>query len=748
MEKRRPQLDSLTLHQVRWLLGGLLALLAAWTVFYMDVEATGLLALTTILVPVVTWRPVLASKLPSWAHMLAFPVIVLLFAADFYQTREPLPVMIRLGLLLLLYRGVTLRTRREDMQLILLCLFLVVVAGVLTVSMVFVLQILLFTGCALALMLAITLSTAAAEENPGDAKAKADGRPAWVKVDWGVTLGRLRAVIDWRVLALGSVLFSGVVALSALLFLMIPRFELGTNFFMDYMLSGRSKSGFSETVSFGDVVDIQQDRSLALSVDVSDPGRVPLVPYWRMLILDEYTQNGFMMSPGLSAELRSSDVETTQHRGSAPASTDAPVWTFYLEAGVSRYLPLLGAYTQITLPSPQTLRTNRTQQIVALSKDPVKMTAYRVEGMLPGSRIEDPEMVNRVAEWKASGRTRERPEERYDMEDYSPLPPAYLGLFIMADDLAKLRGWVEEIGAPKDGDHEGFVTRACAWLERRHGYSLSMSLPQGEGDVLVRWMDSPEPGHCEMFAGSLVLLCRAAGIPARVTIGFKGGVWNETSGSITVTNADAHAWCEVFDGKRHWVRADPTPGAGGLGPREQTAPQVGANGAPRLETDSGWAARWNSLRVFWYRRIVSFDQQSQLDMVRSAGRAAESYAKRLIKELDQRLKSLAEWVATPWSLGRVGWAAGALAAGGLLVWGWRKLHLVAWWRALRGGDPVRREAGRWLRRLDAKGLPGDHAVRAELLRLRYGRKATWAPSTRIFKAARTALRDWSRRRRG
>ncbi|MFH1497914.1 MAG: transglutaminaseTgpA domain-containing protein [Verrucomicrobiota bacterium] len=748
MEKRRPQLDSQTLHQVRWLLGGLLALLAAWTVFYMDVNATGLLALTTILVPVVTWRPVLASKLPSWAHMLAFPVIVLLFAADFYQTREPLPVMIRLGLLLLLYRGVTLRTRREDMQLILLCLFLVVVAGVLTVSLVFVLQILLFTACALALLLAITLSNAAAADEAAAGAAKTEGPPAWVRVDWGATLGRLRAVVDWRVLAMGSVLFAGVVGLSALLFLMIPRFELGTNFFLDHMLSGRSKSGFSETVTFGSVVDIQQDRSLALSVDVTDPGQVPAVPYWRMLVLDEYMQGGFMMSPGLSAEIKASEVEATRHRGIAPTNPSAPVWTFYLEGGVSRYLPLVGPYSQITLPSPQTLRINRTQLLVALPKDPSKMTPYRVEGMLPTARIEDADMAARVAAWKASPPEPRRRYERYAMEDESPAPPSYLGLDLPPGELAKLDAWVAEIGRPVDGDHEGFVRRACAWLERRHGYSLNMRLPDAEGDVLVRWMDSPEPGHCELFAGSLVLLSRAAGVPARVAIGFKGGVWNQASGSITVTNADAHAWCEIFDGKRHWVRADPTPGAGGLGPREPAAPQLGPDGAPRLETDSGWAARWNSLRVFWYRRIVSFDQQSQLDMVRSAGRMAESYAKRLISELDRRLKALAEWASTPWSLGRVGWGAGALAAGALLVWGWRKLHFVAWWRALRGADPVRREAGRWLRRLDAKALPADHDVRAELLRLRYGRKATWTPSTRVFKAARAALREWTRRRRG
>lgn len=741
MDSRRPQLDWQTLQQVRWLLGGVLSLLAAWTVFYMEVDALVLLGLTTLAVPLVTWRPAIAAAVPGWIHRLAFPVVVALFAFDFYQYREPLPVMIRLGLMLLLYRSVTLRGRREDLQLILLALFLVVVAGVLTVSLVFVVQILLFTACALALMLTITLSAACED----DGKPAETGKPSWVKVDWALVRRRVIAVADWRVLSLAAGLFAGVVGLSALLFLLIPRFELGTTFFLEQMLSGKSKTGFSDSIRFGDVVDIQNDTGLALSVDVSDPSQVPVNPYWRMLVLDDYIDGSFMISPGLRSQMTSPEGKVSQHNGGLSVPKEGVVWTFYLEGGVSRYLPLLGPYGRVSFATPQSLQVYRAEGLLSLVKDPAKMTAYRVEGMQPDARIEDPALVSRLrereAEIEANGGIAPTPFDGV-YEEMPRRPPTYLDLNVSPDDMARLKAWVAEIGPPKDGDCEGFANRACAWLERRHDYSMTLALPPGENDQLVRWMDSPTPGHCELFAGSLVLLCRAANVPARVVIGFKGGSWNESSRSITVTNADAHAWCEVFDGKRHWLRADPTPGAGGVGapPAPSPATQASAQAGPRLQSDQGWNARWNSMRVFWYRRIVSFDQTSQLELVRSAGLLAESYGKRFLQALDQRIRDAGEWLSAPWSAGRMLVLTLATALLGGSVWAWRKLDVAAWWRVLRGADPVRREAGRWLRRFQARGVAEDDAVRADLLRLRYGRRATWSPSAAVFRAARNLLR--------
>jgi hypothetical protein len=65
------------------------------------------------------------------------------------------------------------------------------------------------------------------------------------------------------------------------------------------------------------------------------------------------------------------------------------VWTFYLEAGISRYLPLLGPYEWLSFGESHTFRSSRSLGLVALRDDPVTMVAYRVGGMLADDRIPD-----------------------------------------------------------------------------------------------------------------------------------------------------------------------------------------------------------------------------------------------------------------------------------------------------------------------------------------------------------------------
>src|SRR4051812_32609305 len=134
---RRPQLTRDELQQLKWLLSSGLILLAVSTVFYMDVDAWTLMALATVATFATLLRPTLPARVPPLVHTLAFPVIVLFFAGDLWLKTEVLPAMVRLDILLLLYRSLTYRQRRDDLQIVVLGLFLVVVAGVLTVSLTF-----------------------------------------------------------------------------------------------------------------------------------------------------------------------------------------------------------------------------------------------------------------------------------------------------------------------------------------------------------------------------------------------------------------------------------------------------------------------------------------------------------------------------------------------------------------------------------------------------------------------------------
>lgn len=725
METKRPQLNPDELLRLKWLLGGVLVLLSASTVLYLDIPAWTLMGLTLVGVITVLWKPAWPARVPPLVHRLAFPAIVAIFIGDIYLTTEVLPALVRLDLLLLFYRGVTYRQRRDDLQIIVLGLFLVVLAGVLTVSLLFVVQILAFSACALAFLLIITL-VHASESGP---EAPVPGvAPAWTRGTWRQLFRRVKAATDWRITLLAGGLFGGLVVMSALLFLAIPRFELQNSLFLERFMTKKARTGFSDRIKFGDVTDIQQDRSVAVSVDVSDPEKIPAQPYWRMVVLDEYEDESFRLSPLLQRQAFSTEFTRANMRGQARTQLGRPVyWTFYLESGVSRYLPLAGQFEQLRFRDRQNFRMAKTLNIVALRDEPVSMTAYQVEGMLTGPVLPDPDFAGTWA-------------LRNKSEDKGVLPQMRLEL--SESDRAKLEQATRDITEGGRLSATEFAQRASAWLARRHDYGLRSRSPGGAGDVLVRWLLSNEPGHCELFAGSMVLLARAQDIPARVVTGFRGGSWNGFSNNFTLRNSDAHAWAELFDAESGgWVRVDPTPGAPVTG-----AEATDLSALQTREVDRSWSARLDSLRIFWYRRIVNFDQSSQVETIKAVKTATQETGRRIREWSEAQLQRLKAWLTAPWNPGRatkwLGMAVLLTGAGWSLVLLWRRRRFVVW-RNQRGRmHPTRVEAGKWLRLLGARSA--DSNLIAGLSRLRYGAETGWPEASKIFPQAR---REWRRVRR-
>jgi hypothetical protein len=427
-----------------------------------------------------------------------------------------------------------------------------------------------------------------------------------------------------------------------------------------------------------------------------------------MVVLDEYRDGEFRAS----AVLHGQDVYYSHESflfggegGGRPGT-----WTFYLEPGVSRYLPLTGGFAALRLGAPADLHMNRATRVVTLRNDPATMVAYRVTGMHIADILPD------------------------------AAPGAGLrSLGLGQSDRAALKNMAGEIGGGATLGAAEFARRAKDWLAQRHGYALQMQLPPGAGDPLVRWLRSREPGHCELFAGALVMLERAAGHPARVVAGFKGGDWNGFENYLMVRNSDAHAWCEVYDeAAGAWQRVDPTPVAAGV---------AGGSAALAEASARSWSARFDSLRVLWYRHIVNFDQRSQQETFRAVKETTQQFGLRVSAAVGRIVALVRAWASAPWSARRAAkFFAGAVGAAALLVAGRRARWRWSWrFGAKRRVDPVRREAGRLLVRIAERGsrtgAGADLAgVRAELQRLRYGARETWPASDAVFRRARRLAR--------
>lgn len=714
MAKPRPQLELDELRQLKWLLGGVLSLIAISSLLYLELNAWFFLVLGTVLVPVALWRPEWPARVPAFVHKLAFPLVALYVTYDFYAHNEMLASMVRLDVLLLLYRSCHYRRRREDLQLIVLGLFLIVMAGVITVSMAFAVQIIAFVACALLLLLVVTLVDAQ-EGVKASETLKLTEAPAWSRRSWPELFARVRATCDWRVFALGGGLFLGFVAISGVLFMAIPRFELNSGFAFDRLMPKKTTTGFSDTLKFGDVTDIQQDNSVVLRVEVSDRSRVPAALYWRMVLLDEYSEGVFRMSTAMKASAFLREVTVTRLDGQEPPARDRPAfWTFYLEPVAGRYLPLTSGFKRLQFTEPQGVRYAPQLKLVMFGRDPVAMKAYRVEGMGSGDKFVGAAPAN------------------------DPRPPQAKPS-ISESDLAVLRKTVAEITGGAALGAEPFARAAMIWQAKQHGYSLKSTLPPGQNDPLVRWLVSREPGHCELFAASFALLARTAGFPTRVVAGYMGGTWNDDY--LMVRNSDAHAWCEIYLGRGQWLRVDPTND----GPRLLNGLQPGQASASLRDTNKGWEERFDRLRMLWYRHIVNFDRTEQQELVRKLKESAEGTGQQIREHVGMLVAMVKEWLARPWDFGRWTRVAGVGLFGGVALFfiarglgrGWRQ------WRFSRGRamDPVRREAGLWLQRLDRSGEPtGSSEVLAHLQRLRYGRRETWPEPKPVFRAAREVCR--------
>ena len=79
--------------------------------------------------------------------------------------------------------------------------------------------------------------------------------------------------------------------------------------------------------------------------------------------------------------------------------------------------------------------------------------------------------------------------------------------------------------------------------------------------VLADFMLRAHDGYCQMFSGSMALVLRMHGIPARVAVGFTTGSPTDAgSNTYEVTDRNAHSWVEVWFAGYGWLPFDPTPG--------------------------------------------------------------------------------------------------------------------------------------------------------------------------------------------
>jgi transglutaminase-like putative cysteine protease len=112
-------------------------------------------------------------------------------------------------------------------------------------------------------------------------------------------------------------------------------------------------------------------------------------------------------------------------------------------------------------------------------------------------------------------------------------------------------------GADEPGTSEyGAVVALESYFHGKQ-FHYDQTPPVGAGPVLAYFMLHSHRGYCQMYSGSMALVLRLHGIPARVAYGFTEG--SQTQTGYKVTDRDAHAWVEAYFPKYGWIPFEPTP---------------------------------------------------------------------------------------------------------------------------------------------------------------------------------------------
>jgi hypothetical protein len=131
------------------------------------------------------------------------------------------------------------------------------------------------------------------------------------------------------------------------------------------------------------------------------------------------------------------------------------------------------------------------------------------------------------------------------LTDLPPLDPAVTDLVI-------------RLTADATGPYERVLAILDYLTDRDNGFVYSLATEPGtSGDDLVDFLEFKR-GYCEQYAGAMTVLVRAAGVPARMVLGYTPGTERD-DGSRVITSDDAHAWVEVWFDGLGWVPFDPTP---------------------------------------------------------------------------------------------------------------------------------------------------------------------------------------------
>lgn len=395
-----------------------------------------------------------------------------------------------------------------------------------------------------------------------------------------------------------------IFSLALPLFLIVPR--VGGSAFARSESGITRVSGFSDTVTLGDIGQIQKSNAVVMRVRVEDEGR-NLALRWRGVALDRFNGRVWQRSPGENQPVQANPERNFYRLGMTDSLHRLTTQTFFLE-------PI---NTPVLFAAPR---------------------AIAVQGQLPfvrqdreGAITTRQHPLERIS-YKVISDTIE-PEAKRLRTDWQPYPAPMTRYLQLPEELdSRIPKLAREVITKAGARNRYDAARAIEQhLQRDYGYTLD--LKAGGEDPLADFLFRVREGHCEYFSTAMTVMLRTQGVAARVVNGFQKGEYNDTADVFTVTQKDAHSWVEVyFPETSSWVTFDPTP----------------AEGRPVRES-TGLVARLGkyaeAMELYWNQYVIGYDRQEQRSLATSLRNRMSAFRQGFTDVMNSAKATVSHWIS-------------------------------------------------------------------------------------------------------
>jgi transglutaminase-like putative cysteine protease len=140
---------------------------------------------------------------------------------------------------------------------------------------------------------------------------------------------------------------------------------------------------------------------------------------------------------------------------------------------------------------------------------------------------------------------------------------------------------------------------------RSFPYTLDVPRPPPGVDLADYFLFELQQGYCDYYATSMVVLARAAGLPARFVIGYAPGFYDALRAEYRITEKDAHSWVQIYFPEIGWVDFEPTAGQPALQRRDYQAPPPSLELLPMPEIPAAPPQPEGMVvHPFWYALVI------------------------------------------------------------------------------------------------------------------------------------------------